>query len=477
MAKLAGSIKAWASNPVHLVGDYPGDDTKVDGGDGVINAGLIPGDVFAPTAEETNYEFGRWTSVLQWVQDGTSASVATAGIVERSATGQINAERLIILNTQGQSGIDSTGNNGEYGVIGRSTRTGVQGIATSGAFPALLGTHQGTGPGVQGTSVGGYGGRFTGGAAQAGVRTDGSGAGSPGLEANGTGGQPDILLTPADNYGVDIQCGAGALGGIRVLSNGQIGLYIIQDDPNYEAATLFGDSAAATGVGTLYTRAFGSGDALQTIANTSNGYCIRMTPKSAAPQRGSIFNAGQAARPTDVTDGQLTRLSVENQWAMSSFIDFDDGGWRGFLTTIGGSALGYSPPQGQQASGALNAWIDSALCSASGGNKCKVGGRAVMMRISCSARSNTANALSRLSLQLVDLGPGGGVVWTRSGLNGWSLPNPGAVAPLGEWVSIYAEIAVTVPSAGDRNWRLQFATSLNALVIRDACVAFGPGMT
>lgn len=474
MAKLAGSIKAWASNPVHLVGDYPGDDTKVDGGDGVINAGLIPGDVFAPTAEETNNEFNRWTSVLQWVQDGTSASVAEAGIVERSATGQINAERLIILNTQGQSGIDATGNNGETGVVGRSTRTGVHGLG-SGVFPAVLGACSSSGAGVQGTSTSGYGGRFTGGGAIAGVRADGGATGA-GLEANGNGGAPDIFLTPADNYGVDIQCGAGALGGIRVLSNGQIGLYIIQDDPNFEAATLFGDSAAASGVATLYSRAFGTGDALQVIASSSNGYCVRMTPKSAAPTRGSIFNSGQAARPTDVTDGQLTRLSGENQWAMSSFVDFDDGGWRGFLTTIGGSALGYSAPVGQQASGAVNAWIDSALCSAGGGNKCKVGGRQVLMRISCSARSNTANALSRLSLQLVDLGAGGGVVWTRSGLNGWSLPNPGAVAPLGEWVSIYTEVAVTVPSAGDRSWRLQFATSLNSLVIRDAVVAFGPGM-
>lgn len=475
MAKLSGNINPWASNADHVVGAYPGDPTKVSGGAGVIAAGFIPGDVYAPTAEETNFEFNRWTSVLQWVQDGTSDGVNYASVVERASDGQINATRLVVVNAAGASGVDATGDGGSTGVIGRSTRTGVQGLSSSGLFPAVQGIHSGGGPGVQGSSSTGYGGRFTGGGTLAGVRADGGTAGA-GLEANGTGGEPDIFLTPAGNFGIDLQCGASALGGIRILANGQQGLYVSQDDPGYEAGYFLGDSAQTSAIPTLYARAFNAGDAVHAVASTSTGYCLRMTPKSAAPTRGSIFNSGQAARPTDVTDGQLTRLSGENQWAMSSFIDFDDGGWRGFLTTIGGSALGYSEPVGQQSANVINAWIDSALCSASGGNRCKVAGRRVMMRISCSARSNTANAAARLSLQLVDLGAGGGTVWTRSGLNGWTLPNPGAVAPLSEWVSIYAEIAVTVPSAGDRTWRLQFATSLNSLVIRDACVAFGPGM-
>ncbi len=477
MAKLAGSIKAWASNPVHLVGDFPGDDTKVDGGDGVINAGFIPGDVFAPTAEETNHEFGRWTSVLQWVQDGTSASVAVAGIVERSATGQINAERLIILNTQGQSGIDATGDNGETGVVGRSTRTGVHGIG-SGAFPAVLGASSANGAGVQGTSTSGYGGRFTGGSAQAGVRTDGSAAGSPGLEANGTNGEPDIFLTPAANFGIDIQCGASALGGIRILSNGQLGLYISQDDPNYGAAEFYGDTAQASGVPVLYSRAFGAGDAMQLVTSSSTGFALRLSVKTAAPTVGAIFCAGQAARPSDITRGQFTYLSVEKQWAHSEIGDFGNdpgGGWRGFLSTVGGSALGFGSAPGLVIAVVADAWIDSVLCVAAGGDAPKVAGRQVMIRISMMARTNTASASARLNLQLLDMTAGGGEVWVAKDGSGIHLPDLGP-APLMGFTPIMIEVPITVPLAGDRIWKLRYATDLNSVAIKNVVVAFGPGM-
>jgi hypothetical protein len=468
MAKHVGAIKQWASNAVHLVGDFPGDDTKVDGGIGVIAAGFIPGDVFAPTAEETNHEFADWTEVLQWVQDGTSAGVDVAGIVERASDGQVNAERLVVINTQGQSGIDATGDGGSTGVVGRSSRTGVHGLATAGLFPAMLGEHDGNGAGVQGTSVGGYGGRFTGGGAQAGVRADGSAAGSPGLEPNGTGGYPDIYLVPSGNFGLEIVAGAASLGGITIGADATYAFIATQADPSWPVMSLTGAAAAASLVPTLEIAAAGAGLAASLANLSGTGHALRVRAKSAAPTVGAVLFGAQA-RPSSTAAGQMTYLA-EGQFGHSSPGD----GWVGFLATAGGKAQGKMSWPGLMVSAAIDAWVDTPILTVTGNDAPKVAGQ-VMMRVSMMARTNTSNAPARLALQLLDMTAGGGVLWVRAGGNGIFLPDLG-VAPLVGWTPISIEIPITVPLAGARTWKLQFATAQNSLVIKDLLVAFGPGM-
>lgn len=489
MAKLSGSIKAWASNPVHLVGDYPGDDTKVDGGDGVIHAGFIPGDVFAPTAEETNFEMNRWTSVLQWVQDGGSTGSATAQIMEKDSNGVSRAQRYISVNTAGidLSGADFTGNGVGEGVIGRSTRTGVKGIAdASGANPAVWGVHGGAGDGVRGDSSTGRGGYFLGGGTGVGVRGDGGAGGAAGATFNGTGGEPDIFLAPSGNYGIDIQNGGTALGGIRILANGQLGLLIQQDNANFEAALFYGDGAAVAGLATVEARAFGTGDALHGYTASGNGYAARFTPKAAAAVRGAAFFAGQSARPSNTESGQITYLGTEGHFAVSSFEDFGEPGpgvgWRGLWSSTGGYALGHVTLRSATTNGAVQVEVGSMTSNA--GDSPKFAGRTIRLRLMINARMTAAVDSGTLNVKVRDE-TASLDIFTRTGAGAGATAGyfvAGASARVADtgvaqnaWPAacIAVTFTVTIPLSGTRNWKFYISTpGVSNIAVRDASLEY-----
>jgi hypothetical protein len=477
MAKPSDTVKIWASTANHATGDYIGSATKVDAGAGVIQAGFVPGDVYAPTAEETNNELNIYSRYLAWLKDGKATADISAHVKETDADGNLFARMGDFTGDDlgaGEAALTGTATTFGMGVRGNGILThGVYGEADGvGNAYGVYGNGVNNAGGVRGVGGTGalQGGYFTGALTGGGVRARGGLTSGYGVKGEGTGGQPDFYSVPTLNYGVDIACAADALGGIRVAANGQLGLYVWQDDPFLGAALFQGDSAASAAVVTLRAEAFAAGYAFTASNTAGTGYPIRVRPRAAAPEVGAILFDAQAARPTNTAAGQLTYLS-EKQFAHSSP---DDGGWRGFLSTIGGAAQGQVFSAAATLSGALNAWVNSVLMTSSGADAPKVSGQ-VMMRISLSARTNTANAGARLSLQLLDITAGGGVVWARELGNGFDLPNLGA-APLLGWTPMYFEIPVTVPLAGARSWRLQYATSLNSLLIRDVMIAFGPGM-
>lgn len=483
--KPAESITIWSSNANHLFGDYPGDATKVSPGAGIIAAGLIPGDPAPPTAEELNYTWNLWTKWLEWVELGTAVGDADAHIVETNADGEINARRATFLtDTNGQPAVFAASSDEGPGVWG----TGVdfhgihgQSQSASSAHYGVFGEGFSNSGGVRGQGAGAaLGGMFTGGATGIGLRGDGGATSGAGATFNGTGGEPDIFLAPAGNFGIVIDAGPTAFGGMAITADEALAFNATQADPDWGVMALYGASGAAVLVPTLDVYASGDGNAISANNINGTGYALRLRPKSAAPTRGAVFCSGQAARPTDITRGQFTYLSTEGQWAHSEFGDFGNdpgGGWRGFLSTVGGSALGYGYAS-LVTGAAVGTYKSAVTCNATGGNAPKLAGRQVLMTITLAARSATVGSAAKLNLRLYDItadpAMAGFPLFERSGSNGYHLPSHAALT----WsLPMSISFLVTIPAAGDRNWTLRFASDGPGVCdVKDVTVSFGPGM-
>ncbi len=98
------------------------------------------------------------------------------------------------------------------------------------------------------------------------------------------------------------------------------------------------------------------------------------------------------------------------------------------------------------------------------------------MRINVAAASLNAGVDIVLGLRIFDVTAGGGAIWTRSGAgsgdaSGWKIVGYAAQA-YGPPVSTVVEL--TVPSTGDRAWRLEYSFSGGAggVKIRDVSCEF-----
>jgi len=295
----------WATNAVHLVGDYPGSVTKVAPGAGVIAAGLIPGDIFAPTAEELNDVWNLWSQYAIWVSEGDATGAASAHIVETDSNGKIYCVALQADCTGFEPAVKGTSLTGDSGVRGISASSGGRGVRGEGY--SYGGYFQGTGVagfGVYGEGAGtGQGGRFLGGPSRAGVRADGGAAG-PGAQFYGKGGAPDIDLDPdANNYGIHINCGATCLSGIQIQTNGKIGLAIYSSTA-YQGIWMSG--AQTVGIAQMYMECTGAGDGLNvSSAGVGTGHLIKLTPKLASPTKAPLLLEGQNGLPSGTVEGGI----------------------------------------------------------------------------------------------------------------------------------------------------------------------------
>lgn len=472
--KYPGAVTIWASNANHVIGDYPGEPTKVVPGAGIVAAGFIPGDIYAPTAEETNSEMNYWTQILDWVQGGSSANGVDTHIVETNATGDISVRRGLFF-TDGAflSAVVAEATGGGSGVYGKSNSNGVTGESVfGGSGYGVRGFASSNSSGVRGQGSGlGYGGYFTAGSSGVGVRAEGGGVG---LEAVGDDGDPDILLQPFENWGIDISNFATAQGGIRVLANGQLGISVSQNDPDFPACAFFGDGAASSDQETLEVRAFGSGDAIAGYATTGQGWSLRLYPKTAAPSVGAIRVSVQSARPNVTTNGQLANLNEgPGHWAESCFADAIDpgpgAGWRGFHSSIGGGALARGFVSGIAYFGLVGTYEIMCTANAFAGNAPKIGGRKGIFRLSLSAKVND-DTLQRLNIKVRDM-TSNTDIFVRQGAGGGSTAGV-YLAPLGTVgfrppITLFFE--ATIPAAGDRTWTLQ-AAATGSTDIRDPCL-------
>lgn len=476
--KPAGTVEIWASNLNHLFGDYPGDPTKVSPGAGVVAAGLIPGDPAPPTAEETNHEFNRWTLFLEWLAGGSAAAGINTHVVETNSFGDINVRRGTFT-TDGAflPAVSGTASGGGAGVYGESTQHGVRGKSVFGGsgYGGYFEAESNSG-GVRGIGSGsGYGGFFTGGTTGWGILANG-GSNGVGGEFNGFNGNEDIRLTPALNYGIDIQCAASALGGIRILCNGQAGLAITQDDPDFPCAIMYGDSAATLGQQALEVRAFGGGTAARLFASSGTGYPLVLTPKSGAPARGALQMGGQTARPTVIDGGQFSYNSSEDQILVSAFSDFGEPGpgvgWRGLWTTTGGFALAYKTKTNYTGIGGAQELVLTIVASA--GNAPKLAGRSVVMRLMMSPSVNPSGTECTMNFKVRDA-TAATDKFTRSGVgNGAGAGVYLEALPSVGWRTSHAvTFDITIPAAGSRTWEVYaWVTGAVFLNLRDISLEF-----
>lgn len=457
--KPAGTVEIWASNLNHLFGDYPGNPTKVNPGAGVVAAGLIPGDPAPPTAEETNHEFNRWTLFLEWLAGGSAAAGINTHVVETNSFGDINVRRGTFT-TDGAflPAVSGSASGGGAGVYGESTQHGVRGKSLFGGsgYGGYFEAESNSGGARTIGSGSGHGLFTTGGTTGWGILSNG-GSNGVGGEFNGFGGNEDIRLTPALNYGIDIQCAASALGGIRILCNGQAGLAITQDDPDFPCAIMYGDSAATLGQQALEVRAFGGGTAARLFASSGTGYPLVLTPKSAAPARGALQMGGQTARPTVLDGGQFSYNATEDQILVSQFNDFGQPGpgvgWRGLWHTTGGFALAYKTLVTYYTISAEEKVL-TMTCTA--GNAPKLAGRRIRMRMNIAGISvSPTNTAATLNFRVYDAtasqnklvrtgsgtGAGAGVYLAPTPATGW---RPG----------IAVTFDIDVPAAGSRTWEI-----------------------
>lgn len=301
----------WATNAVHLVGDYPGSATKVAPGAGVIAAGLIPGDIFAPTAEELNHVWNNWTDWLIWVSDGKSLGDADAHIVETDSNGIIRAQQVIAypsaaFNTYAIQGTGIGSGPGVVGISSGGSQGGIKGQNTAGGLGGDFSSTSGNG--VQGSGGGsGYGGLFYGGSTDGPgiLASGGAGVGpGPGAKLYGAAGAPDIELeTNSNNYGIDMQLGPNALVGGNIVCNGQIG-WSIYSSPGYQGIWMSGSQTI--GVAQMYMQCLAAGDGLNvSSAGIGTGHLIKLTPKQASPSKAPLLLEGQNGLPSGTVEGGI----------------------------------------------------------------------------------------------------------------------------------------------------------------------------
>jgi hypothetical protein len=148
------------------------------------------------------------------------------------------------------------------------------------------------------------------------------------------------------------------------------------------------------------------------------------------------------------------------------------------LTTIGGSAIGVAYNSGTSIN-SVGSWGTAVDIYVTGGDCPKTGGRSVLMRISMSVRQGVAATQLILNLRILDITAVSAIKWTRSGTGsgagaGYTFPT---LATAGWHPPISIIVPVTVPSDGDRQWRLEFGhATAGGVYIRDVSVDF-LGMT
>ena len=170
-------------------------------------------------------------------------------------------------------------------------------------------------------------------------------------------------------------------------------------------------------------------------------------------------------------------LSSEAQFAAACAAD---GTWRGLWTSESGYAYGGDVVAPSTFNVVSGSWATAITFSANGGDapKTLLGGDKIRVRINVNACSSTVGQDVTLGLRIFDVTAGGGAIWTRSGTGigdgaGWKIVGYAAAAAWGPPVSTVVEL--TVPSTGDRTWRLEYSGILGGAIsikIRDVSVEF-----
>ncbi|MDI9599436.1 MAG: hypothetical protein QM323_08090, partial [Acidobacteriota bacterium] len=330
------------------------------------------------------------------------------------------------------------------------------------------------------------------------VSADNATAG-PGISSSHAGsGSAGILTATGLGYALDVIGSALATFGARFVGGGTASLYaegvgaafgaIIQSSATAAADALGLNTLNNTGTALVISTPGGSTSAARGIFASVSGsaiaaefvsaanYAAIFTGDTTSPTFPALFVTGQNARAGSWSNGGLMYLSSEAQFAAACEAD---GTWRGLWTSESGYAYGGDVVAPSTFNGVSGSWATAITFSANGGDapKTLLGGDKIRVRINVGAASLNAGVDIVLGLRIRDMTAGGTpVIWTRSGAgsgdaSGWKIVGYAAQA-YGPPVSTVVEL--TVPSTGDRAWRLEYSFSGGAggVKIRDVSVEF-----
>ena len=498
MATKPGTLpNIWDSVGVYATGPFIGSISIVDPGAGIAGEGHRPGSLFPTAAEHENFQqFQLTTWVRTWLAAGSSAGAADAHIVETDSAGRAQVYALTIVNGADQTGLVVNTSNvsvpgatfscttGAVAVavdIGNAAGTGIRSTIGTGAGKAVAVTCSASAAGARGVEV------IVAGGAAVGISCTSSGsAASISTTATSTG------------FALDVIGSALATFGARFVGGGTASLYaegvgaafgaIIQSSATAAADALGLNTLNNTGTALVISTPGGSTSAARGIFASVSGsaiaaefvsaanYAAIFTGDTTSPTFPALFVTGQNARAGSTSNGGLMYLSSEAQFAAACAAD---GTWRGLWTSESGYAYGGDVVAPSTFNGVAGSWATAITFSANGGDapKTLLGGDKIRVRINVGAASLNAGVDIVLGLRIRDMTAGGTpVIWTRSGAgsgdaSGWKIVGYAAQA-YGPPVSTVVEL--TVPSTGDRAWRLEYSFSGGAggVKIRDVSCEF-----
>ena len=477
----------WASDALYSSGPFIGDVCKVDPGAGIAGEGHRPGSLLPTAAEHENYQQNQVTTwVIDWLSLGSSAGAADAHIVETNSAGRATLAGLTVNDLADEVAVAITGANTLAPTLYVTCLTGAT------AIQANIGASDGRGFFVE-VGIG-----------------------------RGTGFNCDLTNSPGGAYGVDVNADAGTLGTCIRSSHAGVGYALdvsstglfpainavagltasavadISGGNTYALGVVSGTPAGADAIRASTSSVAGA--ALRAItslfANSSGravfasglgsavggefistaNHAIIATGDTTSPVYGALKITETNARPTDSTVGQVAivrpAVGVASQLMTSCP---EDGGWRGHLSTSGGSALSHAYDAGPIVVIPASWTLLTPFLSING-DAPKAAGTA-LVRISFSLRITTDPFSLYLGLRILDITAGGGTIWTRSGSGtgagaGWRYE--GDSAGINDWRPQFSiTVPIAIPAAGGRLWNLEaLVTSSSNVEFRDISVDY-----
>jgi len=496
--KPATTPRVWASSGIYTTGPFIGSPSVADPGIGIAAEGHRPGSSFPTAAEhENSQQFELTTWVATWLALGSSAGAADAHILETDSAGRFGAVGATLVDAVDETCLDITAANTFAPAVNvTSAATAYQASMGNGAgtgFSAPIGTGAGVGftSFMSGTAAGGAGLTIDADNASAAdcvrLTHDGSGVACL-ITATGTGFALDVVGSSAALYGARfvgggltslLAEGVGGANGAIVQSGttaGGIALSSVLRNNTGSALTLSTPGGSTTAARGLLSSVSGSAAAAEFVS--PNYYAAIFTGDTTAPTFGPVVITESNAVPTSPLPNQIARVrsafGVSPQLMESCLEDFPGtNGWRGLLSTTGGSALGQGYAAGPFTTAFVGSWYNTVSVTASNGNAPKTASRQILMRVNFSWRNTGA---ATLGVRIIDVTADPGAaspVFQRTGA-GTGATAGYALAASADWsVPITLFVPVTVPAVGNRTWRLDILSSgAGLIVVRDVSMDF-----
>jgi hypothetical protein len=486
---------------VYTTGPFVGSISISDPGAGIAAEGHRPGNLYPTAAEHENYQQNTITAyVANWLALGSSAGAADAHIVETNALGRARVHGLSVIDAIDETAVTITSSSTFSPAVQVTCSTGATVMSVNMGTASVVGLScdvtTGAGTGFRSdltnspSSARGFYARLAsaaagsfgidvsadGGTAGGGIRVRHAGV-NYAIEAISTGALAAFNATATAASTTVAFIAGGLTRALSVTSGTTAGADAIHattiNDSGFGMRAYVPVTATSAARG-FYTSVGGSAIGAEFVSAAN--HALKVTGDTATPTYGPLLITECDAIPSSPLPNQIAivrqTFGVATQTMESCLEDVT---WRGFLSTIGGSALAQAYDATGTFSNAIGTWATALAFTATGGNAPKTAGRQVLVRINLSARSNTAATNATLGLRIIDITAGGGVVWTRSGIgsaagSGWFIEGMAAVS----WaIPITIIVPLTVTVAGTYQWRLEFQTAGPAgITIRDISIDF-----